>query len=126
MIISYIFDSHRPYHHANINDPLQRICVIHDGCKSFNECPTEDDVKFVQELNDDDSEEEYGSDFDSEEVKEELEDLKDSDDEEDVYGEKVEKRKDEGEEDEENEVEGDEEDIDGIKVGKKRQREEEK
>ena len=120
LITSYIFDSHRPFHHANINDELKKICIIHDGCKSFDECPTLEEVKFLEEHVDSGDDDEYGSDFDSEdeeEVKEELRDLKGSDDEEEVYGEKVEKKKFEDLEDEEGEGMEDEEDLDEVKVG---------
>ena len=39
-----ILDSHRPYNHENIIDPKQAIIIIHDGCKSFEEYPTQEDI----------------------------------------------------------------------------------
>lgn len=83
-IKTYIMDYHRPYFHGNINDPDSKIFVIHDGCKSFEECPTADDDRIYAELCDGESEEEdEGSDSDDfsdvEDAKKELDDLKDSD-----------------------------------------------
>lgn len=42
---AYVIDSHRPILHTNVNndDESQRIIVIDDGCKSFEECPTHED-----------------------------------------------------------------------------------
>lgn len=81
----YIFDSHRPFNHFNIIDPLKKIRIIDDGCDSFNQCPSLEDIHFLQANQDDgdeddDSDDEDCSDddIDEEEVKEELEDLKDS------------------------------------------------
>ena len=42
-IKAYLMDSHRPYNHRNINDDGDKILVIDDGCKSFDECPTLED-----------------------------------------------------------------------------------
>jgi cell division control protein 45 len=84
-IKTYIMDCHRPYFHGNVNDPDSKIFVIHDGCKSFDECPTTDDDRIYGELCEGDSEEEdEGSDdsddfSDVEDAKKELDDLKDSD-----------------------------------------------
>ena len=109
----YLFDSHRPYNHNNIIDNLKKICVIDDGCNSFNECPNEEDARFLAELEEDieDEEDEYDSEenSDAEEAKEELKELRnDSDEEEEVLGgTHVEKR---GEDDDEE----DGEDIDGV------------
>ena len=43
-------DYHRPYNHMNINDDKSKIVVIHDGCKSFDECPTAEDNRVYQEI----------------------------------------------------------------------------
>jgi CDC45-like protein len=29
---SFVFDSHRPFHHNNIIDVGRKICIMHDGC----------------------------------------------------------------------------------------------
>lgn len=101
---AYLIDYHRPLCHMNLIDPLSKIFVLDDGCRSFLECPTEDDLRIYQELheaqsdsenNDEESEDEDNemlSDQDSliqenrnenqEELKAEVENLKDSDDEE--------------------------------------------
>jgi hypothetical protein len=34
----------------NINDDKSKIVVIHDGCKSFDECPTAEDNRVYQEI----------------------------------------------------------------------------
>lgn len=48
---AYLLDSHRPYHHNNVIDKLNKVFVIDDGCKSFLECPTEEDVNiYTNEL----------------------------------------------------------------------------
>ena len=39
----YMIDSHRPYQHRNVNEDLNRVFVIHDGCRSFAECPSKAD-----------------------------------------------------------------------------------
>ena len=46
----YLADSHRPYHHKNIIDDSQKIFVLHDGCKSFEECPTAEDESIYYQL----------------------------------------------------------------------------
>ena len=56
---------------------------MHDGCKSFDECPTaEDETIYYQlreELNSDDDSDEYGSEISNlTEARQELEELKDS------------------------------------------------
>jgi cell division control protein 45 len=83
----YLMDSHRPYFHGNVNDQESKIFVIHDGCKSFEECPTADDDRMYGELCEGESEEEENSDSDDfsdrEDAKKELNDLKDSDEEQD-------------------------------------------
>jgi len=38
----YLIDSHRPYFHRNVN-ASKRIYIIHDGCKSFEDCPNAND-----------------------------------------------------------------------------------
>ncbi len=65
---------------------ISKIFVIHDGCKSFEECPTADDERIYGELCDGDSDEEDEaddsddfSDNEKNEAKQELNDLKDSD-----------------------------------------------
>lgn len=80
----YLIDSHRPYNHANINDDESKIFVIHDGCRSFDECPTKEDDRVYHELIDnqgsDEDSDEYGSEYsDLQEAKDELEELKESD-----------------------------------------------
>ena len=84
-IRSYLIDYHRPINHNNINDKHQ-ICVIHDGCQSLDDCPNENDDAIYQEyLNDPDNElsDEYDSEYsDLQEAKDELEELKDSQEEE--------------------------------------------
>jgi hypothetical protein len=42
---AYLMDSHRPYHHNNVIDRLNKVFVIDDGCSSFQECPTADDAR---------------------------------------------------------------------------------
>lgn len=49
-ITAYLFDAHRPFHHNNINDASKRIQCIDDGCKSFAECPTNQDIAEFYEL----------------------------------------------------------------------------
>lgn len=118
----FLFDSHRPFNHNNIIDPLKRLNIIHDGCGSFDKYPTAEDIQILQEFADDDEEEDEEDDeFDSEkeEAKEELDDLKDGDSEEDVYGgDRVAKKKagDEEEEDE-GDIVGADEDLEEVRVG---------
>ena len=47
---AYIFDSHRPYSINNVNDETKRIYCVDDGCKSFAECPTAQDVNDYLDL----------------------------------------------------------------------------
>lgn len=49
-IKSYLMDCHRPYNHKNINDDKNRVFVIHDGCKSFDECPTTEEDRVYQQI----------------------------------------------------------------------------
>ena len=49
-VTAYIFDSHRPYNINNVNDETKRIYCVDDGCKSFAECPTAQDVNDYLEL----------------------------------------------------------------------------
>ncbi len=49
-VTAYIFDSHRPFFHGNVNDSSKCIQCVDDGCKSFAECPTEEDMQEYQEL----------------------------------------------------------------------------
>ena len=80
-----MIDCHRPYHHNNINEDQSKLLVIHDGCKSFDECPTAEEDRLYQQIldaEDPDASDQY--DYDSEysdlqEAKEELEELKDED-----------------------------------------------
>ena len=62
----YLMDNHRPFYHKNIHDPEQKICIVNDGCRSFQECPTIEDYEILQQLEEqgqeDDSEEEDSSD----------------------------------------------------------------
>ena len=46
----YLIDSHRPYNHNNVNDESNKVFVIHDGCRSFDECPTKEDDRMYEEL----------------------------------------------------------------------------
>lgn len=77
-------DYHRPYNHMNINDDKSKIVVIHDGCKSFDECPTAEDNRVYQEIleaedsqaEESDISDDYGAEnSDEEEAKQELEEL---------------------------------------------------
>lgn len=87
----YMLDSHRPYHHHNINEDLNRVFVIHDGCKSFEDYPSKEDDQIKEQFGgSDQGSEEEDSDYDSEaenseqqEAKRELEELKDREDGED-------------------------------------------
>lgn len=65
----YLSDSHRPYNHRNVNDDQQKIFVVHDGCKSFDECPTAEDDRIYHEIKAqvDSDEDEYGSEMYSDE-----------------------------------------------------------
>jgi hypothetical protein len=59
--------------------------VLHDGCKSFEECPTKEDeaiyYQLKEDIGSDEESDEYGSDFsDMSEAKQELEELKQSQD----------------------------------------------
>lgn len=47
---SYLIDYHRPFHHNNLIDLSQKIFVFDDGCNSFRECPSEEDVRVFYEL----------------------------------------------------------------------------
>ena len=49
-ISAYLIDYHRPFHHNNLIDLGRKIYIFDDGCNSFRECPTEDDVRVFQEL----------------------------------------------------------------------------
>ena len=49
-VTAYLFDSHRPFAHNNINDCSKRIQCVDDGCKSFAECPTNQDIAEFYEL----------------------------------------------------------------------------
>lgn len=65
---AYVIDSHRPILHMNVNDQSQKIIVIDDGCKSFQECPTQEDFQLYQELmrlEDEDEDDEDGEEPDS-------------------------------------------------------------
>lgn len=42
---AYLIDYHRPFHHNNLIDPCRQIYIVDDGCKSFVEAPTEEDIK---------------------------------------------------------------------------------
>lgn len=83
-IKSYIFDCHRPFNHNNINEDQNKIIVFHDGCPSFDECPTAEDARIYNAIlaNEDpeNDSDEYDSEYsDLQEAKDELEDLKDDD-----------------------------------------------
>ena len=87
-IKAYLMDYHRPYFHGNINESNNKIFVIEDGCPSFKECPTAEDDRIYEQMQQFDAEDENSdSDYDSEiysdeeEAKQELNDLKGSDDE---------------------------------------------
>jgi hypothetical protein len=112
-VTAYIFDSHRPYQHTNINDESKRIFCVDDGCKSFTECPTAQDIQEYFDLMQDEGSQEDEDEDDSsnseaeengqdgsmpvndelemdqmlelEEVKQELQELKDSEEEEEMY-----------------------------------------
>jgi len=67
-ILSYLIDNHRPYNHLNINDPDNKIVIVNDGCRSFQECPTVEDWQIYLQLQqqddaDDDSDDEDSSDM---------------------------------------------------------------
>lgn len=47
---AYLIDSHRPYNHKNVNEEGSKIFVIHDGCKSFDECPTAEEDRIYQQI----------------------------------------------------------------------------
>jgi hypothetical protein len=49
-ISAYLLDSHRPYCHLNVIDPENRIYIIDDGCKSLEECPSQEDFMIYQQL----------------------------------------------------------------------------
>ena len=49
-VTAYIFDSHRPYQHTNVNEETKRINCVDDGCKSFMECPTAQDMSELAAL----------------------------------------------------------------------------
>lgn len=51
-IKTYLFDAHRPYKHENMHDPLQKIFIVNDGCRSYAECPTLDDAKIFDQVKD--------------------------------------------------------------------------
>ena len=61
---AYLVDSHRPYLHTNVIDENKKIYVINDGCKSFGECPTDEDMRILTELQGDESDEDEDSDSD--------------------------------------------------------------
>lgn len=92
--------------------------MLHDGCKSFEECPTKEDVEIYYQLREDvpsdEDSDEYGSDYsDMSEAKQELEELKHSQED----GEKNPEK--EGEEDDDEEVDENGDRIE--RVGEKRQ-----
>ena len=84
----YVMDYHRPYNHMNVIDDKSKIIVIHDGCKSFDECPTAEDDRVYRQIleedddsqaDDSDASDDYGAEYsDKEEAKQELEELKGS------------------------------------------------
>lgn len=47
-VSAYLFDSHRPYCHFNVIDPENKIFIIDDGCKSLEECPSQEDFQIYQ------------------------------------------------------------------------------
>lgn len=63
---AYLIDYHRPLNHMNIIDPLRKIFVIDDGCKSFTECPNEDDLRIYQELHENPSDQDESQEDESE------------------------------------------------------------
>ena len=67
---AYIIDSHRPLHNLNVTDESQKIIVIDDGCKSFQECPSLDDYQMLEALNNmrgDEDEDEFDEEGDDDE-----------------------------------------------------------
>lgn len=69
-----MIDYHRPFHHNNLIDPARKIFVVDDGCKSFVECPTEDDVRIFQELQQQSEESDEDEDEDNEADSDEISD----------------------------------------------------
>jgi len=45
-----LLDSHRPFNHHNVIDAANKIFVVDDNCKSFRECPKEEDARLFEEL----------------------------------------------------------------------------
>lgn len=81
----YVIDSHRPFHHKNVNDQSNRIFIVADGCNSLDVCPTMKDDEDLEALaavqSDSDEDEDYDSELEAEEeeAKQELADLNDED-----------------------------------------------
>ncbi len=53
-------DSHRPYNHNNVIEARRKIIVIDDGCKSFEECPTQQDAQLFEQFAQEEDESSYG------------------------------------------------------------------
>lgn len=81
----YVIDSHRPFHHKNVNDNSNRIFIVADSCASLDHCPTAQDDEDLDALaavqSDSEEDEDYDSELEAEEkeAKEELADLQDED-----------------------------------------------
>lgn len=73
-VTAYIFDSHRPFNHNNILDDSKRVFCVDDGCKSFTECPTAQEMQeymeFQQEEDDDDDDDDEDEDSEAENAQE--------------------------------------------------------
>jgi len=61
----YIIDNHRPYNHVNVHS--KSVIIFHDGCKSFDICPTPEDCKLFDQLEDLDGDDDDSADFSDEE-----------------------------------------------------------
>jgi hypothetical protein len=64
-IKSYLFDCHRPYNHNNINE-TKKVHIFHDGCRSFNECPTAEDDRVYQAILENEDPDQDSDEYDSE------------------------------------------------------------
>ena len=46
--IAYVIDSHRPFYHFNVVESTANVICINDGCQSFQECPTDQELHIYE------------------------------------------------------------------------------
>lgn len=67
----YVVDSHRPFHHKNVNDQSNRIYIVaEENCPSLQNCPSredEDDLEALDHIQSDTEDDDYDSELEAEE-----------------------------------------------------------